>query len=198
MRTAKTLIRMGGCPGWSESSLGAQVVLLVLSSGGSHYFSYIKRMEGYLWRLWALMGTLGLEKHLFSCGNTYFFNYAPNYSNITVLQYNTIWAMSWENLFYAYANNKGTDQPAHPCSLISTFVVRCLESIIPLVYISEISRLQLASVAAQAGLCLIWSQTPKTGFLMTRLIYYCKNKKNSDTRNNCWNHPKIRAVYFSR
>ena len=31
MRTAKTLIRLGGCPGWSESSLGAQVVLLVLS-----------------------------------------------------------------------------------------------------------------------------------------------------------------------
>ena len=24
MRTAKTLIRLGGCPGWSESSLGAQ------------------------------------------------------------------------------------------------------------------------------------------------------------------------------
>ena len=30
-RTAKTLIRLGGCPGWSESSLGAQVILLVLS-----------------------------------------------------------------------------------------------------------------------------------------------------------------------
>ena len=35
MRTAKTLIRLGGCPGWSESSLGAQVSLLVLSRGGS-------------------------------------------------------------------------------------------------------------------------------------------------------------------
>ena len=28
-RTAKTLIRLGECPGWSESSLGAQVILLV-------------------------------------------------------------------------------------------------------------------------------------------------------------------------
>ena len=27
------------------------------------------------------------------------------------------------------ANNKGADQPAHPGSLISTFVVRCLDSI---------------------------------------------------------------------
>ena len=31
-----------------------------------------------------------------------------------------------------YANNKGADQPAHPHSLISTFVVRCLDTIIPL------------------------------------------------------------------
>ena len=28
-----------------------------------------------------------------------------------------------------YANNKGADQPAHPHSLISTFVVRCLDRI---------------------------------------------------------------------
>ena len=58
-----------------------------------------------------------------------------------------------------YANNKGADQPAHPRSLISTFVVCCLDSIIPLVSISEISSLYLASVAAQAGLSLPWSQT---------------------------------------
>ena len=32
----------------------------------------------------------------------------------------------------AYANNKGADQPAHPRSLISTFDVRCLDSIIPI------------------------------------------------------------------
>ena len=31
MQTAKTLIRLGGCPGWSESSLGAHAILLVLS-----------------------------------------------------------------------------------------------------------------------------------------------------------------------
>ena len=37
--------------------------------------------------------------------------------------------------------DKGADQPAHPCSLISTFVVRCLDSIMPIVSISEISRL---------------------------------------------------------
>ena len=32
---AKTPIRRGGCPNWSESSLGAHAILLVLSWGGS-------------------------------------------------------------------------------------------------------------------------------------------------------------------
>ena len=49
------------------------------------------------------------------------------------------------------------------------FVVRRLDSIIPLLAISKISRPWLVSVAEQAGLSLTWSQTPKTGFLMTRL-----------------------------
>ena len=71
-----------------------------------------------------------------------------------------------------YANNKGADQPAHPRSLISAFVVRCLDSTIPPVSISEISSLYLVSVAEQPGFSLTWSQTPKTGFLMTRLIFY--------------------------
>ena len=39
-----------------------------------------------------------------------------------------------------YPNNKGADQPAHPRSLISTFVVRCLDSIISLDSIAETSR----------------------------------------------------------
>ena len=78
-----------------------------------------------------------------------------------------------------YTNNKGAGQPAYPRSLISAFVVCCLDSIIPLVSSSEISSLCLASVAAQDGLCFTWSQTSKTGFLVTRLrfqimLYICK------------------------
>ena len=46
-----------------------------------------------------------------------------------------------KNLFIPYANNKGTDQLAHPRSLISTFVIHCLDSIISLVSTSEISSL---------------------------------------------------------
>ena len=47
------------------------------------------------------------------------------------------------------ANNNGADQPAHPRSLISAFVVRCLDSIISLDSIAEISR--LASFCGCAG-----------------------------------------------
>ena len=83
-----------------------------------------------------------------------------------------------------YANNKGADQAAHPRSLISAFVVRCLDSIMPLVSISEISSLYLVSLATQVSLCITWSQTPKTGFLVwertmtfSKTITIIQNKK---------------------
>ena len=40
MRTVKTLIRLGGCPGWSESSLGTHATLLVLSRVVSHVYMH--------------------------------------------------------------------------------------------------------------------------------------------------------------
>ena len=86
------------------------------------------------------------------------------------------WATSCENLFLPYANNKGADQPAHLRSLISTFVIRCLDSIIPVVSICKISSLYLVSIAEQANLSLTWSQTPKTGFLVTRLTWKVTDK----------------------
>ena len=56
----------------------------------------------------------------------------------------------------SYANNKGADQPVHPRSLISDFVVRCRECVMSLVSVTKISSLMLASVTAQTGLCLAW------------------------------------------
>ena len=57
-------------------------------------------------------------------------------------------------------------------SLISTFVFHCLDSMIPLVSKSEISSLYLVSVTAQTSWSLPWSQTPKTGFLVMRLVWF--------------------------
>ena len=69
-----------------------------------------------------------------------------------------------------YANNKGTDQPAHSRSLINAFIVLCLDSIIPIFGVPCLdSIIPRVSVAEQAGLSLTWSQTPMTGFLVTRL-----------------------------
>ena len=51
-----------------------------------------------------------------------------------------------------------------------------IDSTIPLLPKSEISSLYPFSVTVQPGLCGTWSETPKTGFLTTRLIsgfVYC-------------------------
>ena len=85
-----------------------------------------------------------------------------------------------------YANNKGADQPVHPRSLISTFVDRCLDSIIPLLAIAEISRPYPVSVAEQAGLSLNWSQTPKTGFLVTLLVSQLSSSPGRDAEFAAW------------
>ena len=46
------------------------------------------------------------------------------------------------------------------------------DSTIPLLSKSKISSLKPSSVTVQPGLCQTWSETPKTGFLITRLISY--------------------------
>ena len=61
----------------------------------------------------------------------------------------------------SYVKNKGAEQPAHPRSLISTFVVHCLDSLMSLVSVTKISSLVLASVTEQASLNLTWSETPE-------------------------------------
>ena len=70
------------------------------------------------------------------------------------------------NPVYAICEHQRRRSAWHPCSLISTFVVLCLDISISLVSISDSQSLYLASVAAEAGLCLTWLQTPKT-----RLIF---------------------------
>ena len=58
-----------------------------------------------------------------------------------------------------FANNKGADQPAHPRSLISAFVIRILDSIISKLATGEISIFYLVCVARETGLSLAFSET---------------------------------------
>ena len=69
----------------------------------------------------------------------------------------------------AYATNKDADHSAHLRSLISTFVIRCLDIRMLAAFAYEFPRCSIASEANQVGLCLPWSEIPKTGFLRTRL-----------------------------
>ena len=48
--------------------------------------------------------------------------------------------------------------------------IRYTDSTIPLLPKSEISSLQPSSVVVQPSFCGTWSETPKIGFLTTRLI----------------------------
>ena len=69
------------------------------------------------------------------------------------------------------ANNKGADQLAHPCSLISAFAIHLLNSIIFKLAPIEISLFYLVSVAEKAGFGMILSETLKTGFVASMRIY---------------------------
>ena len=74
-------------------------------------------------------------------GKWYVVTWHPIQNPKKILLRKCTWATSWENMFMPYTSNKGADHPAYPRSLISTFVVRWLDSIIPLVSISKISSL---------------------------------------------------------
>ena len=62
-----------------------------------------------------------------------------------------------------FANNKGTDQPAHLCRLIGTIVLRFLECIMSKLATSEISIFYLVSEAEETGLTVGWGGGYKRG-----------------------------------
>ena len=66
--------------------------------------------------------------------------------------------------------NKGADQLCGYRTADQRFCFCYIDSTIPLLPKSEISSFLPSSVAVQPGLCRTWSETPKTGFLVTGLI----------------------------
>ena len=85
-------------------------------------------------------------------------------------------------------NNKGADQLAHPRSLISAFAIHLLESIILKLAQSEISLFYLVSVAEKAGFDIILSETLKTGFVASVLIYIHVNADPIHKPGSCDMH----------
>ena len=70
---------------------------------------------------------------------------------------------------FCICENKDADQLRSNCAADQRLCFRYTDSTIPLLPISEISSLQPSCMAVQPGLCRTWSETPKTGFLRTRL-----------------------------
>ena len=75
------------------------------------------------------------------------------------------------NLIFAYEKAKGAVQLCGNCAADHHLCFQYIDCTILLLK-SEISSLLPSSVAIQPGLCRIWSETPKTGFLMTWLKFY--------------------------
>ena len=70
---------------------------------------------------------------------------------------------------FCLCENKGADQLRSNCEADQRLCFRYTDSTISLLLKSELSSFKHASVTVQVGLCGTWSETPKTGFLASRL-----------------------------
>ena len=64
----------------------------------------------------------------------------------TSLPIHAVWM--GENLSSGFANNKGADQPVHPCSLVSAFFIHLLESIISKLHTREITPVHIMPICS--------------------------------------------------
>ena len=71
---------------------------------------------------------------------------------------------------FCICENKDADQLRGNREADQRLCFSYTDSTIPLLPITEISSLWPSSEAVQPGLCGTWSETPKTVFLITRLI----------------------------
>ena len=71
---------------------------------------------------------------------------------------------------FCICKNKGADQLCVNRKTDQRLCFRYIDSAIPLLSKTEMSSLQPSSVALQPGLCRTESETPETGFVVTRLI----------------------------
>ena len=73
---------------------------------------------------------------------------------------------------FCLCENKGADQLRSNCEADQRLCFRYTDSTLSLLIKSEISSFYAASGTVHVGLCQTWLETPKTGFLASRLKYF--------------------------
>ena len=198
MRTAKTLIRLGGCPGWSESSLGAHsfcwfchvAASLILCSGSNSRINE-EDFEISKHSSWIMMGFQ------------------------TVKWETTKWAVTWQNQQSECVPSVNSDQPWHPPSLIKVFAV-CMKKPGVLSYpLSAQRRLWSDWADAQADLSLHWAQSMcwfchlvaqiskysswiMTGFQIVKWETTTKSKQQRKCTLRCWSVLKLQKIQTAK
>ena len=114
-RTAKTLIRLGGCPSWSESSLGA------------HSFCWFCRVAGHVSKVWTTQAPLHLLiNKLMQSMHLSMLVFPPPTKGI--LGENHVYEPAHEIIvLITKATSEGSGKPVHPHSLARAFAVRMHE-----------------------------------------------------------------------
>ena len=97
-------------------------------------------------------------------------------------------------LDFCLCENKGADQLRSNCEADQHLCFRYMDSTIPLLLKSEISSFYPSCVAVQANLFRTWSETPKTGFLASQLIY-CLSL-NTSLASLHFGHSATKMLYF--
>ena len=110
------------------------------------------RSDRFWWRSLIRVHTVCHSAFIFC---TYYFKAKPHYSNLSHFMRKPAFAICEQQSRRSACAFAQSDQCLY---------FRCLDSIIPLVSISKISSLYLASVAEQACLSQPWSQNPKDRF----------------------------------
>ena len=104
---------------------------------------------------------------------------------------------------FCICENKAADQLCGKRTTDQRLCFRYIDSTIPLLPKSEISSLQPSSVISQPGLCRTWSETPKTGFLTSRLLWFwCISGKEpaawKQCRPNwCWSFCRLLNLWIN-
>ena len=81
---------------------------------------------------------------------------------------------------FCICENKDADQLRSNRQADQRLCFRYIDSTIPLLHVYKISSLKPSCVTVQPSLCQTWSETPKTGFLSSRLI--CEHLPSRDQK----------------